>query len=100
MSKCKAAACGLEIRWARNVATGKGLPIDPIPVPDGNVVVDRGVHPGLELRAGEWPVRVLTGAEMAALDPVTLRYQAHFRSCVDAAAFRTPRAGHGRDRRR
>lgn len=99
-STCKSEACGATIQWARNVDTGKGMPLDPTPVPDGNVVVHRGEHPTVELRSGEWPVRVLGDLELSALGSDTLRYQAHFRSCVDAASFRTQRAGHGRDRRR
>lgn len=96
-STCKSEACGASIQWARNVETGKGIPLDPEPVADGNVVVDRSPS-DVELRSGEWPVRVLGDLELSALGPDTLRYQAHFRSCVDAASFRTQRAGHGRRR--
>lgn len=86
--RCKAAACGRPIQWARNVISGKGMPLDPDPVADGNVVVlrDSEVTTDVELRAGEWPVRVLGKGE----EPPTDRplYQAHFRSCPDADSFR------------
>lgn len=91
-ARCKAAACGAVIQWARNVDTGKGMPLDPTPVDDGNVYVWNGdlEAAGVELRAGEWPVRVL-GKGQAPPSDVTVLYQAHFRSCVDADAFRRPR---------
>jgi hypothetical protein len=41
MATCN--SCHREIRWAKSATTGKSMPLDPEPTPDGNLVVERGV---------------------------------------------------------
>lgn len=72
LAKCR--GCHLEIRWART-ERGKAIPIDPAPVPDGNLVVSDG---GI--------AHVLRATEM----PPSERYVSHFATCVRRAHFRKP----------
>ena len=64
--------CHESIRWARTEA-GKAIPIDPDPVPDGNIVVTDG---GI--------AHVLRATEMATSE----RYVSHFATCVKRSHFR------------
>lgn len=65
-------SCGAIVVW---VVTGKGarMPLDPVPVPNGNVV-----------RTGEQTVRYLKPGEAFAGN----RYVSHFSSCPDASSHR------------
>lgn len=36
MSACR--SCGAEIEWAESLKTGKNIPLDAKPTPDGNLV--------------------------------------------------------------
>lgn len=76
---CSSEACGAAITWAVTDA-GKRIPIDPEPVPNGNLILTE-LAPGQDLR-----VRYLRkGEDIPALAP---RYQAHFVTCPEANRFR------------
>lgn len=74
MSRCR--SCDAPIRWARTEA-GKSMPLDPNPVPDGNVVLldDDRVH-------------VLHADESADGAPT---YVSHFATCPKAKDHRRGR---------
>lgn len=99
MSVCK--GCGEQIEWRKNDKTGASAPVDPKPVPEGNVTL-----------VGAEEYHVLLKAEKHALvepgffdgEPPT-RYVLHFASHPDCAvvyrrrdktAHRAPRGKHGR----
>lgn len=72
--------CGGPMRWAQNETTGRRVPIDPDPVPDGNLVL-------VALRPGATPlVRYLRKHEPVA--PTSPRYVSHFATCPQADQFR------------
>jgi hypothetical protein len=73
VSTCR--SCGAEIRWAVSMSTGRRMPIDAEPTPDGNVLL----HPGggaTVLAAG---VPVPVGRS---------RYTSHFATCPHANTHR------------
>jgi hypothetical protein len=79
-STCR--GCGQEIVFAR-LPSGKQIPLDPDPRPDGNVVL-AVLAPGQEMQ-----VRVLRkGEEVPELAP---RYVSHFSTCPHAGEFRRSR---------
>lgn len=65
--------CGAKFRWARTEGRGKPIPLDPDPVPDGNIVVTDG---GI--------AHFLRATEMA----TGPRYVSHFSTCPKSAHFR------------
>lgn len=69
LSRC--ASCQAEILWLRTV-NNKAMPVDPEPVPNGNVVIE-----------GE-TARVLRRGE----EHPGPRYKSHFATCTTPAAFR------------
>lgn len=73
--------CGAAIRWVITDG-GRRMPLDPDPVPDGNVVP--------AVIDGQRRARVLTGEQMPADGPA---WQAHFRTCPAAPQFRRRPAG-------
>lgn len=76
-SACR--SCGQEILWAVTAAKGRRIPLDPEPVPDGNVIlvqVTTGVTEAVVLRAEDRPA-----AGKA-------RYVSHFSTCPQAAQHR------------
>lgn len=71
-------SCGAEIKWGKTEASGKMMPLNPKPVPGGNVViVDRVGSTDI--------VRVLGKG-----DPSRAAYVSHFVSCESANAHRKP----------
>jgi hypothetical protein len=69
-AKCR--GCHKPIRWAKT-EHGKNIPLDPDPVPDGNIVVtDAGI------------AHVLRSTEMATAPT----YVSHFSTCPKRAHFR------------
>ena len=75
--KCR--GCHAPLRWART-ESGKAIPLDPEPVPDGNIVVtDSGI------------AHFLRATEMATSE----RYVSHFSTCVKRAHFRKQRRSVG-----
>lgn len=75
MSACR--TCHQRIVWARTAA-GKAIPLDPDPVPGGNVVLVAGVATVLGPIAGAY-----------SLDPP--RHQSHFATCPQADSHRRSR---------
>ena len=70
---CK--SCGAEIYWLRT-ERGKWVPLDAVPVPDGNVIVgDDGTARYVARHAAELP-------------PDVPRYVSHFSSCPQAQEWR------------
>ena len=73
MSFCK--SCGAKIDWYTVAATGKRMPLDPGPTPDGNVRVDV----------------VRNVVTVVAVGSHTPLYRSHFSTCPDAGRHRRPR---------
>lgn len=84
-STCR--SCGAPIRWVR-LPSGKALPIDPVPVPDGTVVVHAdGERAAVVSDATMEALAIELGTEgMEAM--ARLRYRSHFASCPNAASHR------------
>ena len=78
-SRCK--ACGNPILWARVTATGKMMPVDPEPRPDGNI----------ELTRGRTPEATVHGQSPLGVDPDLTLYVSHFVTCPSADEFRRGR---------
>jgi hypothetical protein len=76
VSVCR--SCGAEILWAITV-TNSRMPVDPTPVPDGNVVLTR-------IDGGTPVATVLAPGEML-LDSPPL-YVSHFVTCPQADQWR------------
>lgn len=79
MSAGRCASCGADVFWAITPA-GKRMPVDPNPVPDGNVAIYRdhlGALRARVLRAGEQP------------SAYERRGVAHFATCPHADRHRT-----------
>lgn len=102
MSECK--SCGAEIEWALT-PEGNRIPIDKVPVTDGNIIFDYEPTGAVEVQPGEPPAverrlvaRVLTGPQLVklrgdALPGLSVRlYKSHFATCPDAARYRKPKA--------
>lgn len=86
MSKCK--SCGHEIEWARTAPKGQWMPIDPEPVPGGNLSVDRSRWPPVArvLKEGEGSRQLSLegGDELGEV----LGLVSHFSTCRDAKEWR------------
>lgn len=78
--RCK--SCALPIRWGRLVTSGKGIPLDPEPVQNGNIVVEEGDENSTELM-----VRFLYGGPHTASGPL---YQSHFDTCPGSNDYGQP----------
>lgn len=80
MSSCS--TCGRQITWAINQATNKRVPLDPNPIPAGNVARvgydDKGV-----------PIVVFLKKDETTNNP---RYRSHFMTCPHAQRHRKPKA--------
>lgn len=64
-------SCGAEIGWVVSVASGKRMPIDVVPVPNGNI----------ELVAGD-------GIVVVEPEPDVRRFVSHFVTCPQSADWR------------
>ncbi len=71
--------CGAPVVWAQT-ANRKGIPLDPVPDPAGNLVIDT-VNP--DRSGGRLAVYVRPGER-----PGEPRYVSHFVTCPEAASFR------------
>jgi hypothetical protein len=72
--------CGMPIRWVITAASGKRMPLDPDPVPDGNVWIE-------SMNQGTPVVGVgLTRADVPRSVPFA--YVSHFVTCPDSAEWR------------
>ena len=77
MSACR--SCGAPIKWART-PKGRRIPLDPDPVPDGNIVLRGGVaHVDGPAAGGFFD------------DGAGERYVSHFATCPNARSHRRPR---------
>lgn len=82
-------SCQAPIRWAVSESSGKRIPLDLMPVDDGNIVETGRTHP-----SGAPMVRYLKRAQSAIttslLDdvPAPDRYVTHFATCPNADQHR------------
>ncbi len=67
-------SCRAQVNWYKTT-TGKNMPLDPEPHPDGNVYVDI----------------VANVVSVVAKGSRTPLYRSHFATCPDAAAHRRPK---------
>lgn len=72
--------CQAPMTWALT-DRGKGIPLDPDPVPDGNLV-----QAGENADDGRMIVRYLAKGEEP--EPGVARYKTHFATCENADEFR------------
>lgn len=77
----KCDGCGAQIVFVRMVATDRQLPVDPIPVADGNVCARR-----IGNRLHGYVI-----AEDKPPNPQMERYAAHFGTCTDRQDRREPK---------
>lgn len=73
-------SCRAPVRWVVTEANGKRMPLDPEPVPDGNVWVVR-IEDGMPVVAVALSAEGVPPAE-------AFRYQSHFVSCADRDSWR------------
>lgn len=73
-------SCGAPVRWAVTTANRKRMPLDPEPVPDGNVWVDH-------MEMGTPVVNVVLSHDEVPRS-VPLTYQSHFVSCPQRDEWR------------
>jgi hypothetical protein len=73
VSVCK--SCGAQIRWVKMTGSGKSMPLDDTPSPQGTVAVDQGVG------------HVLKG--LAIVEYEGPLFISHFATCPNAAGHRT-----------
>jgi hypothetical protein len=78
--KCR--SCGAAIIWEPSTASGKLMPLDAEPHPDGNIVLIPAGAMVLSKETAE------TGKRIG-----SRRYRSHFATCPDAAQHRKPKAG-------
>lgn len=72
MSQCR--SCDAEILWCKTLVGNKNMPVDPIPVPGGN----------LELQ-------IVRGRQLVVVhpsDPEITRHVSHFATCPNAKEHR------------
>jgi hypothetical protein len=77
ISQCR--SCGKDICWYRTSATGSFMPVDPVPVENGNVVIIDGF------------AHVIKGDLFEPMLPAGPRYKSHFATCSAAAQHRKPK---------
>jgi hypothetical protein len=91
-------ACDASIRWARNIATGKGIPLDPDPVAFERgarglfaaATPDEIADSGTLVKSGEVAVYMLRQNDEPPAG--TACYITHFATCPDAETFRKPKS--------
>lgn len=73
-------SCSADVWWGINERGGRGNPLDPEPVPDGNIIIVRIEADGRPLiRYLKKDEEVETGVD---------RYVSHFSTCPDAEDWR------------
>lgn len=75
IAKCR--RCSAPVRWVKTAASGSAMPLDPLPHPMGNVV--------LEQDSGRDPLAVVHGLPELPLVGVTA-YRSHFVTCPSVGA--------------
>lgn len=78
----RCASCNASIRWVTMGKSGKTMPLDAVPVPDGNTIIE------LLDDGGE---RAWVFGKDAAPENVH-RFRSHFSTCEFAAQHRKPNA--------
>jgi hypothetical protein len=79
VSQCR--SCHAEIIWVTMAASGRRMPLDAVPTPDGTVAVD-----------GNGLAVVLTGQHLERAKAATVHlFRSHFASCVNAKQHRKAR---------
>lgn len=81
MATCK--GCESSMVWAVHESNGRGVPLDPEPVDDGNLVATG------ETQGDQIVVRYVRKGEDTGVMP---RYVTHFSSCTSPDEFRSKRA--------
>lgn len=75
-------SCGADILFANSATTGKPMPIDALPVTDGNIRLEQRARPMP-------PLAYVCGATLDMLaDDDGTRYKAHFATCPNADEWR------------
>ena len=74
--KTECRSCRAPIEWKKTLS-GKSIPLDLEPVPDGNIVLTDGDV-----------AETLGPLELELLDPDRARYVSHFATCPDADQWR------------
>lgn len=82
MTECR--SCGREIEWVIVAKSGKRMPIDPNPRPNGNIEI----LPTIDGETGARMIEVVGKASISADHP---RYVSHFTTCPKAAENRRGR---------
>jgi hypothetical protein len=77
--------CGAAMVWVASTKGGK-VPLDPRPVPDGNLVFESANGLGEPSKAGEPTVRYLRKGDV--VPSGTAKYKSHFATCPEAGQFR------------
>lgn len=80
--KCR--SCGRDIVFATYAATGKKMPLDALPNPEGSLQVDVS-------QPGSFVGRVARYIPRSERDGRTDLHQPHFETCPDAARYRRAR---------
>ena len=85
MTTCK--SCGAPVEWAKTEA-GRWMPIDPEPVPGGNLAIDRSSWPPVAtvMGPGEGAAQLALGAEDG--EGELLAHVSHFATCPDRDEWR------------
>lgn len=80
-------SCDAPIIWGVNVDSGKGIPLDPVPVQDGKLVecYDEVSRPDSD----QIPVRHIRRDDQ--IEPWQTQYNSHFSTCPDADDWREKR---------
>lgn len=76
LARCR--SCHADIRWVDTV-NGRKMPLDAVPVLNGNVVLDNGL------------AVVLSSLDLSNLPADVDRYRSHFASCPNSTRHRKPR---------
>lgn len=85
MPRCKSNNCRAEIRWARNASSGKGVPIDPDPIPDTEPVAAGQV---VRVSTPSAPGTPFDVRHLKAGDNYDgPRFWSHFATCPDSQKF-------------
>jgi hypothetical protein len=90
VSNCR--SCGAPILWTETAATGKRMPVDEDPVPDGNVFLEETPR-GLVAHAGKHPppvVNLITVKLLGERDFGPAKFVSHFGTCPQSKGWRKP----------
>lgn len=83
VSPSRCTSCDANIIWVTTAATGKPMPVDVEPHPDGNVLLTE--------RIGRSPLAEVVAAGQDSLIPGEPLRRSHFATCPQADQHRRPR---------